>query len=96
MIRPAVTDLLRNAVLDLQERGLLPAEGLPAIELQEPRQAGHGHLATAFAMQAAKAVGQPPRTIAEHLAAALKGVAAFAGVEVAGPGFLNLTLDPAF
>ncbi len=64
------------------------------VELSAPRQAGHGDLATNLAMVLAKRAGQPPRAVAEAIAAGLPAAlpGQIAGVEVAGPGFLNLTL----
>jgi arginyl-tRNA synthetase len=47
------------------------------------------------AMPAAKAAGKPPRAIAEDVAARLVGAAGIAKAGVAGPGFINLTVDGA-
>src|SRR5690606_14149327 len=44
------------------------------------------------AMAAAKAAGRPPRQIAEQVAAAISGTTELAAVEVAGPGFINLSV----
>jgi arginyl-tRNA synthetase len=69
---------------------------LPALE--RPKQAGHGDYATNAAMMLAGALKAPPREIAERLSAALSGALGerLAGAEVAGPGFLNLTLADAW
>jgi arginyl-tRNA synthetase len=48
------------------------------------------------AMALAKQLGRPPRAIAEGIASALSGSDVLESVEVAGPGFLNLTLAPSF
>ncbi|HVY98729.1 MAG TPA: arginine--tRNA ligase [Dongiaceae bacterium] len=48
------------------------------------------------AMAAAKAAKQPPRAIAEKVAARLKGNPAFRDVSLAGPGFINLAVTDAF
>jgi arginyl-tRNA synthetase len=55
----------------------------------------HGDYASNVAMQLARSAGRPPREIAEAIAAQLAKVAGVAGVDVAGPGFLNITLDAA-
>ncbi len=52
-----------------------------------------GDYATNVALQLAKQVGKPPREIAEQIAAKLRETGEFATVDVAGPGFINLTLS---
>lgn len=66
--------------------------------LERPKQAAHGDYATNAAMLLPKIVGSPPREIAERLSAALgEGLGDdLAGVDVAGPGFLNLRLSDAW
>lgn len=62
----------------------------PSVERPEPR---FGDFATNAALQVAKLVGQPPRQVAEALAAALAEFEEFDDVSVAGPGFINLRLS---
>jgi arginyl-tRNA synthetase len=66
----------------------------PAFALERPKRAEHGDYATNAAMLLAPALGKPPREIAEALGGALADQLGdhLAGVEVAGPGFLNLRL----
>lgn len=62
------------------------------VELTRP-EAQFGDYATNVALQLAKQVGQNPREIAQALADHVKGLSShIAAAEVAGPGFLNLTL----
>jgi arginyl-tRNA synthetase len=68
---------------------------LARIVVEPPREAGRGDLATNAAMVLAKEAGLKPRDLAERLAAELGKRAEITAVEVAGPGFINLTLDPA-
>ena len=70
------------------------AEGL-VIAVERPRSPEHGDYATNVAMRLAKAVGRPPREVAAVLAARLAETAGVAGVDVAGPGFINIRLEPA-
>jgi arginyl-tRNA synthetase len=63
--------------------------------VEPPRDAAHGDMATNAAMVLAKPAGLAPRAIADALAARLQGRGGIRGAEVAGPGFLNLRLDPA-
>ncbi|RPF22585.1 arginine--tRNA ligase [Myceligenerans xiligouense] len=72
----------------------LPAEAIPAsVHVERPRQREHGDWATNVALQLAKKAGTTPRALAEDLAARLGENAGIKSVDVAGPGFLNITLD---
>jgi arginyl-tRNA synthetase len=75
--------------------GALPAGlDLSAVAVEPPRDQGHGEMATNAAMVLAKPAGMQPRAIAEALAARLMEDPRIAGADVAGPGFLNLRLQP--
>src|SRR6202171_3028007 len=91
----AVLDKVRAAADALIADGVLPA-GIDQsrIVVEPPRDAAHGDLATNAAMVLAKDAGLKPRELAERLAAELGKRPEIAKVEVAGPGFINLTLDP--
>ena len=84
------------ALDDLVAEGALPA-GLDYanVAVEPPRDALHGDMATNAAMVLAKPAGAKPRDIADKLAAKLASDARITSAEVAGPGFLNLRLDPA-
>ena len=82
------------AALDrLEAGGALPA-ALPreGITCEPPRDASHGDLSTNAAMVLAKPAGTNPRALAETLASELSQTPGIAGVEIAGPGFINLRL----
>ncbi|MGE3066283.1 MAG: arginine--tRNA ligase [Hyphomicrobiaceae bacterium] len=84
-----------HAALDTLEReGRLP-QGLPraGIEAMPPRDPTHGDIASNAALVLAKPAGLKPRAIAEMLAERLKADDVVR-IDIAGPGFLNLTLDP--
>lgn len=85
-----------EAVEALVARGRLP-EGLDlgAVTVEPPRDAAHGDVATNAAMVLARPARRGPREIAEELAAELVRVPGVTAAEVAGPGFLNLRLEPA-
>ena len=88
---------LRAALEALQSDGALPADlVIPDVEVDRPRDASHGDLATNAALVLAKPARMKPREIADQLAVRLAGSDGVARVEVAGPGFLNLTFEPAF
>jgi len=91
---------IRTLVLDslaiLQTEGTLPADlDFTNVAVEPPRDALHGDMATNAAMVLAKPAKSNPRAIAEALAAKLTADPRVTTADVAGPGFLNLTLDPA-
>jgi arginyl-tRNA synthetase len=90
-IRGAVIAALDTLIAE----GQLPA-GLDFanVAVEPPRDALHGDMATNAAMVLAKPAGMKPRDIAEALAAKLAADPRIAAAEVAGPGFLNLRLEP--
>ena len=79
---------------------LIAAGGLPAgidqarVTVEPPRDAAHGDMATNAAMVLAKDAGKKPRELAEKIAEQLRADELIAGVDIAGPGFINLTLKP--
>lgn len=75
--------------------GELPAGlDLNNVTVEPPRDAAHGDMATNAAMVLAKPAGAKPRDIAEKLALRLTDDPRIRSAEVAGPGFINLRLDP--
>ncbi|NHF72830.1 arginine--tRNA ligase [Paracoccus xiamenensis] len=90
-IHGVVLDAL-NAMVDAGE---LPAGlDLKNVTVEPPRDAAHGDMATNAAMVLAKPAAMKPRDIAEKLAARLTADSRIRSAEVAGPGFINLRLDP--
>lgn len=74
----------------------LPAGSVPdSVHVERPRQREHGDWATNVALQLAKKAGTTPRALAEDLAGRLAATPGVKAVDVAGPGFLNITLDAA-
>jgi arginyl-tRNA synthetase len=65
------------------------------VTVEPPRDPAHGDIATNAAMVLAKDAGRKPRELAEAIADKLRADAVVAKVDVAGPGFINLTLKPA-
>jgi arginyl-tRNA synthetase len=86
---------VRSAVGALAAAGTFPRPPeLERIVVEPPRDAAHGDLATNVAMALAKDAGLKPRELAERLAAELGKRPEITKVEVAGPGFINMTLEP--
>jgi len=83
----ALTALVSRGELDLPD-------GVPAeVTVERPRQKEHGDYATNVALQLAKKAGTNPRALADLLAAQLLAGDGIAAVDVAGPGFLNITVE---
>ena len=83
------------ALEDLVAAGDLAVEVPGEVRVERPRGREHGDWSTNVALQLAKQAGMPPRALAEKLAARLGQEGGIASVDVAGPGFLNITLDAA-
>ena len=83
-------DRVRKAVLAI----LPPDTDVSRIQVEPPRDASHGDVATNAAMVLAKGVGKNPLDLANAIAAALKADPTVESVQVARPGFINLTLKP--
>jgi arginyl-tRNA synthetase len=89
------TQHVRTAVETLAKAGAVPATlDLSRIVVEPPREASHGDLATNAAMALAKDAGMKPRELAEKIAAELGKLPEVTKTEIAGPGFINLSLDP--
>jgi arginyl-tRNA synthetase len=92
----AVLDKVRAADNALIADGVLPADiDQSRVAVETPREAAHGDMATNAAMVLAKDARKPPRELAEAIAAKLRADELVDRAEVAGPGFINLTLKPA-
>src|SRR5580658_4625962 len=89
-------DRVRRASDELIAGGVLPA-GIDQsrITVEPPRDPTHGDVATNAAMVLAKDAGKRPRDLAEAIAAKLRADALVGSADVAGPGFINLTLKAA-
>lgn len=85
-------DVVRTAVRAVVDRGALPVEAPGEVVIERPRNPAHGDYATNVALRLAKPAGRPPRDVAGLLAAELETHEGIASVDVAGPGFLNITL----
>ncbi|MFB9312447.1 arginine--tRNA ligase [Nocardioides plantarum] len=83
-----------DALASLVEQGdLVLADGVPAeVTVERPRDKSHGDYATNVALKLAKQAGTNPRALADQLAARLRAADGIAAVDVAGPGFINVTV----
>ena len=85
-------DVVRTVVGGAVDRGVLAVEVPADVVVERPKNREHGDYATNIALRLAKAAGRPPREVAELLAGELRTQSGIARVDVAGPGFLNITL----
>ena len=90
---------IRAAILAAVSSGQLPKEIsvlLPeTIALERPKNRDHGDYATSIALQIAKPSGKNPRDVAIILQSNLAVIPEISKVDIAGPGFLNITLNRA-
>ncbi|HKF72060.1 MAG TPA: arginine--tRNA ligase [Stellaceae bacterium] len=91
-----ILDRVHAVTARLAASGTLPA-GIDQsrIVVEPPRDAAHGDMATNAAMVLAKEAGKKPRELAQAIADGLAADELVQKVDVAGPGFINLTLKPA-
>ncbi len=89
-ISTTIVDVLRALVAD---GSVALPDGVPtSVTVERPRQKGHGDYATNVAMQLGKKAGTNPRAFAELVKTGLEAAVGVAAVEIAGPGFLNITV----
>ena len=85
----------KSIVDDLKSSGGLPADlDTSRVVFELPREASHGDLACNAAMVLAKPAGMKPRDLAEVISAKIDGIAGVTSVEIAGPGFINIRVEP--
>ena len=84
---------LRSAATRAVESGAFTADVPAEVVVERPKNRDHGDYASNIALRLAKLAGKPPREVAEAIAKQLLAVEGIADVQVAGPGFLNITLD---
>jgi arginyl-tRNA synthetase len=81
------------AIVRAFERGDLLGTIPVAVSLERPKNRDHGDYATSIALQLAKAAGKSPREVAELLCSDLSALPEVSAVDIAGPGFINITLN---
>ncbi|PAK47760.1 arginine--tRNA ligase [Paenibacillus sp. 7541] len=93
-----INSLVAEAVGDAAvAAGLVSREELPQVLLEVPKDKAHGDLATNLAMQLTRIAKKNPRQIAEAIVEHLdKEKASIEKADIAGPGFINFTLDKSY
>jgi arginyl-tRNA synthetase len=88
-----LSDAVLAAVRAAVDNGDVTVPVPESVRIERPKVKEHGDYATSIALQLAKPAGRPPREVAEAIARQLSEAPGVARVDVAGPGFLNITLD---
>ncbi|WP_104818295.1 arginine--tRNA ligase [Kitasatospora sp. MMS16-BH015] len=90
-----LSQAVQTAVSAAVEAGELTVAVPEQVTVERPKNRDHGDYATNVALQLAKPAGMPPRAVAELVASRLRELPEVDAVDIAGPGFLNITLDAA-
>jgi len=92
-----VTDLIARLSAPIAGAAASLADGIaPEVGLERPADGTHGDYATSVALRLAPVLKRAPRQIADDIATRIRDGGDYAAVEVAGPGFVNLRLAPAW
>ena len=93
----SLADELSAQILELVvaaiAKGEITATAPDSITLDRPKNRDHGDYATSIALQLAKSAGKQPREVAEILQGAISQLPGVSSVAIAGPGFINITLN---
>ncbi len=92
ILKDTLQSLLKQALESLADAGELVLDGVPDIPIERCRDGAHGDYASPVAMGLARAARKNPRQIAEMIVSRLATSPQIAGVDIAGPGFINFTL----
>ena len=90
----AIADVVRRLVATRDESVASEIDD-SIVALERPKNRDHGDWATSIALKLSKRIGLNPREFAEELTAALAEIDGITSIDIAGPGFLNITLDAA-
>ncbi len=97
-MKSRIEKLLKLAVNELAGRDVLSDPGMVDILVEKPSKKEFGDFTTNVAMLIASAEGKPPRDIASMIVNTIRDshVDIFSSVEIAGPGFINFRVSPAY
>jgi arginyl-tRNA synthetase len=92
-LRDTIARLVSEALSAAVAEGELALSAVPEVEMERPRDEGHGDWATNVAMKCAKEAGKPPRDVAQAIVSRIEGHDDISAVEIAGPGFINIRVS---
>jgi len=90
-LEAAIKVAIDRAITSGEIEGLTPE----SVSLERPKNRDHGDYATSVALQLAKTAGKNPRVVAQIISEQLRDVDGISKVEIAGPGFINITVNRA-
>lgn len=93
-VRESLEEVVSSALAACVNDGSLALETVPEPSLERPREEAHGDWACTIAMRLAKVAHKNPREIAQIIVDHLPENALIKSVDIAGPGFINFTLEP--
>ena len=90
----SIQEDIANAILEILRQATDLNCSIPdSLELERPKNRDHGDYATSIALALAKPSGKAPREVAEIIATGLRLRTDIKAVDIAGPGFINITLN---
>lgn len=96
-VKQQIIQVIKIAIEKAKTEGQIQFENMPAFVLEVPREKSHGDFAANIAMLMAKEAKKAPRQLAEIIVANLNSADSWIEkVEIAGPGFINFYLNPAW
>lgn len=96
-VKQQIIQVIKIAIEKAKTEGQIQFENMPAFVLEVPREKSHGDFAANIAMLMAKEAKKAPRQLAEIIVANLNSADGWIEkVEIAGPGFINFYLNPAW
>lgn len=88
-----IRSLLEHALAALRDEGELALDSLPDVPVERSRGDDHGDFASPIALALARIARRKPRDIAERIVARLPESVSIASVSIAGPGFINFSVE---
>jgi arginyl-tRNA synthetase len=102
LVKENLREIISGSLRKLKDSGFISTDPLPVAQIEIPKDPRHGDFATNIAMILASAEKKNPRQLAERIIGAITqnghaaGTALIKSLEVAGPGFINITLSEDF
>ena len=96
MVKYRIAELLRGAVQQAQEKGLLHSTTIPEIAMERPQLAEHGDYACSLPLKLARGAGTPTLPLAEAIVDLIPPAPEVERAWAAPPGFINFSLSPAW
>jgi arginyl-tRNA synthetase len=93
-MKKRLESLLEDALAQLKAQSIVPDHLNPAFIVDRTKDSSHGDFFTNLAMVLGKQAGINPRTLASHLIESIEAKTFIRSIEVAGPGFINFSIDP--